>query len=142
MRIIWRIGILIISILIPVQVLAVQFWTDPAGNDANPGTQDLPFATIARAKTAVRTALAAGRRGIIIVNIHGGTYRMDAPLQFGLLDTAKGAKVIYRAVKGETPVLTGSIPVTNWGPDVGRVVKSDLSAIAQNTRPGRGHLRL
>ncbi|MFZ2656118.1 MAG: right-handed parallel beta-helix repeat-containing protein [Victivallales bacterium] len=130
MRIPLCIGLILLSILIPIQVLAVQFWTDPAGNDANPGTKALPFATLARAKTAVRTSLAAGIRGIIIVNVHGGTYRMDSPLQFGLLDTAKGAKVIYRAVKGETPVLTGSIPVTNWVLDAGRVYKSDLSAIA------------
>ena len=130
MRTLWRIGLLILSISIPLQVIGGQFWTDPSGNDANPGTKDRPFATLARAKAAVRTSLLAGTRGIIIVNVHGGTYRLDSPLQFGLQDTAKGAKVIYRAVKGETPILTGSIPVTDWVLDTGRIYKCDLSSIA------------
>jgi hypothetical protein len=128
---VFRLAFLVfISLLFPIHAFGLTFWVDPAGNDANPGTVKLPFATLARAKTAVRTALASGSRGAIIVNVHGGTYRLDSTLEFGPQDCAIGTKIYYRAVKGEVPLVTGAIPVTGWTNVSDRLYVSDLSAVA------------
>jgi hypothetical protein len=58
----------------------VRFWVSPDGADANPGTKAAPFATLDRAKRAVRHALDDGPRTRIEVVLRGGTYRLDEPL--------------------------------------------------------------
>ncbi|HUT59930.1 MAG TPA: hypothetical protein VNA25_18965 [Phycisphaerae bacterium] len=85
-----------------------DFCVAPAGNDAHPGTADRPFATLARARDAVRELKKGGQQKNITVLIRGGTYRLKEPLVFGPEDsgTPQG-RVIYAAAAGETPVLTG-----------------------------------
>ena len=39
--------------------VAADFYVSPAGDDANPGTREQPFASLARAREAVRQAKAA-----------------------------------------------------------------------------------
>jgi hypothetical protein len=118
-------------LLLPVGLLAgPRFWVATTGDDADPGTEEAPFATIGRAQQAVREALADGARGRIYVNVHGGTYRLTEPLVFTPADSARNAKVVYRTVRGETPVVTGAIPVAGWELVSGRLYKADLSAQA------------
>jgi hypothetical protein len=54
-----------------------EFHVSPAGNDRNPGTESLPFATLSRAQLAVRHAK---RNGPIHVWIGKGSYHLTAPL--------------------------------------------------------------
>ncbi len=107
-----------------------MFWVATNGNDANAGTSAAPFATLARAQEAVRAFLASGGKGKIVVNVRGGTYRLSEPLRFGPQDSATNAKVTYRAAPGETPVVTGAIPVSGWERVAGRVYKADLNALS------------
>ena len=92
-----------------------DFCVAPAGNDAHPGTADRPFATLARARDAVRELKKGGQQKNITVLIRGGTYRLKEPLVFGPEDsgTPQG-RVIYAAAAGETPVLTGGQPIAGW----------------------------
>jgi len=124
---------LIVLLLLPLPSAlraGAKFWVATTGDDAAPGSEAAPFATLGRAKEAVREALAGGVRGKILVNVHGGTYRLTAPLEFTPADSARNARVTYRAMPGETPVVTGAIPVVGWEQVSGRLYKADLSAQA------------
>ena len=94
------------------------FWVSPDGNDGNPGSQSEPFATLERAKMAVRTALQVGG-GNVTVNIEPGTYRLAAPLALGPSDSAAdGFVVTWRtapdAAQGQRAEIVGSQPVEGW----------------------------
>jgi len=87
---------------------AADFTVATTGSDTNPGTAQQPFATLARAKQAVRERLAAGIDADLTVLVREGTYELAEPLVFEPADssTAEHA-VIYAAYPGETVVLSG-----------------------------------
>jgi len=66
------------SLVVPLaDAHAVDLYVAPSGNDANPGTQDQPFATLERARDVLRVERRAGRHGSpLVVNLRGGVYRM------------------------------------------------------------------
>lgn len=87
----------------------------PEGNDANPGTIDRPFATIERARDAVRE-INRNMTGDIIVYLRDGTYRLERTLEFDERDSGtNGYRVIYQAYPGESPIISGECrsPVGN-----------------------------
>ncbi len=84
---------------------AADFWVAPAGSDRNPGTEAAPFATLARAQLATRHA-----PGPDTVTLRGGTYRLTRPLRLDPRDS----DVTWQAAQGESPVLSGGVPVTGW----------------------------
>lgn len=85
------------------------------GNDANPGTKEKPFATITRARDAVRESIRAGLRANLTVSVRGGTYELKEPLVFGPQDGGDGTfTVTYAAAPGETPVLSGGRRIGGW----------------------------
>jgi hypothetical protein len=97
---------------------AVDFHVAPNGSDANPGTEASPFATLERARDAVRQVNRDMTEDIVVV-LHGGTYQPDG-FFFGLgpADSGTGGhNVIYRARAGETPIISGGAPITGWQPD-------------------------
>ncbi len=54
----------------------IRLFVAPQGNDADPGTEQKPFATIGRAQRAVRALLAGTQPGgPITVLLRGGVYR-------------------------------------------------------------------
>jgi parallel beta-helix repeat protein len=82
------------------------------GNDANPGTAERPFRTLERARNAIR---GLPRTQPITVLIHGGTYYLERPLHLEPRDSGTpAAPITYRAAPGETVVLSGGRPVTDW----------------------------
>jgi hypothetical protein len=83
------------------------FHVAPNGNDANAGTKNKPFATLAAARDAAR----ARKPARIIV--HGGRHFLNAPLD---LDSSDSGLVI-EAAPGETPVLIGGRRITGWERD-------------------------
>jgi hypothetical protein len=104
---------------------AADFFVSPRGKDtwsgklADPGASDGPFATVARAREAVRAlrkALKEPRR--VRVVLRGGTYYLDAPLEFGPEDSGtEQGPVVYAAAAGEKVVLSGGRRVAGgrWG---------------------------
>lgn len=84
---------------------------------------DGPFATLARARLAVR-ALKTSRseRAPIRVLVRGGTYFLEEPLVFEPEDSGTSdAPIIYAAYPGEKPILSGGLAITGWKPTlVGR----------------------
>jgi hypothetical protein len=59
-------------------------------------------------------------RADIVVEVAGGTYRLERPVTFGAEDSGRdGHRVIYRARPGETAVLSGGRRVEGWQPEEG-----------------------
>ena len=93
-----------------------EFYVSASGNDANPGTKEAPFATIAKAKEAVRE-VNESMQGDIVVNIAGGTYFLDSTLYFEPEDSGKnGYQVIYKGEDGKMPTISGGKKVEGFTP--------------------------
>ncbi|MBN1345258.1 MAG: right-handed parallel beta-helix repeat-containing protein, partial [Phycisphaerae bacterium] len=106
---------IVVSVVLGAVSAKADFTVAPNGNDGNPGTQDKPFASLARAKEAVRSLVAQGLKGDVTVLIRGGTYRLDAPLIFGTEDSGTGDRSItYAAAPGEKVVISGGRVVKGW----------------------------
>lgn len=116
-------------------VLAALGWSYPAtsadfnvstqGNDAwsgrleapNASKTDGPFRTLSRARDAVRALRQAepARATPVVVQVRGGTHFLPETLRLGPEDSGKeGSPTIYRAYPGESPLVSGGAPVTNW----------------------------
>jgi hypothetical protein len=94
---------------------AADFFVSSRGNDlwsgkmADPGENDGPFASVERAREAVRQLRKSQNelRPVRVV-LREGTYYLDAPLEFGPDDSGtEKAPVVYAAAAGETVVLSG-----------------------------------
>lgn len=92
-----------------------DFYVAPDGNDANPGTMAKPFATLARARDAVRELNATDKHDDVLVLLRGGFYRLKETLVFTRADSAKADQTItYSAYPGEQPVLSSAVPISRW----------------------------
>ncbi|MDP2899098.1 MAG: right-handed parallel beta-helix repeat-containing protein [bacterium] len=109
---------------------AAGFFVSPQGRDtwsgkrADPGENDGPFATAARARDAVRALLKTQKepRRVRVV-LRGGTYYLDSSLEFGPEDSGtEGAPVVYAAARGEKVVISGGrrLEGGRWGEVNGR----------------------
>jgi len=100
----------------------------PLGDDAHDGSAAAPFATLERARQAVRPHLANNaRRGDLVVTLHAGTYELAAPVRFDAADSGRdGAAVVYRAAPGETVVLSGGRRVTGWQSEADGVFRAEV----------------
>lgn len=96
----------------------------PAGNDSWSGAlpaprtdrADGPFASLERARQAVRDLPAGGPRTVVL---RGGTYTLRSTFHLGPEDSgAAGAPVTWRAAPGEEVRLVGGIelPASAWAP--------------------------
>lgn len=93
-----------------------EFYVSVNGNDANPGTKEAPFATVAKAKQAVRE-VNGSMQGDIVVNIAEGTYFLDSTLYFEPEDSGKnGYQVIYKGEDGKMPTISGGKRVSGFTP--------------------------
>ncbi|AQQ70366.1 hypothetical protein SMSP2_00712 [Limihaloglobus sulfuriphilus] len=97
-----------------LQAAGVDFYIAPDGSDANPGTLEKPFATIERAKTAVRNAKADSVADIT-VHLRGGMYQLRETVVFEPQDGgSESRRVTYRNYKGEEPVISAGVRVDGW----------------------------
>ncbi|MDF7825949.1 right-handed parallel beta-helix repeat-containing protein [Pontiellaceae bacterium B12227] len=91
-----------------------DFYVSPEGSDAGAGTLSSPFATLERARDAVRI-LKRKKTGDIVVLVRGGTYRLDETVVFGLKDSGENNSTIaYAAYPGETPVFSSGREIKGW----------------------------
>ena len=95
---------------------AMDIHVSPRGDDGDAGTAAAPLRTLSAAQQAVRAAKAGGMpAGGITVLLHGGVYRLQAPLVLGPEDSgAAGRPVTWKAAGGEKAVVSGGLPVTGW----------------------------
>ena len=109
---------MVAALLLVVEVAfaaEADFFVAPDGSDANSGTEQTPFATIARARDAVRGLIAKGLTRDVTVVVRGGTYRVTEPIEFGPVDGgSKEFSVTYAAAAGEKPVISGGRRIAGW----------------------------
>lgn len=99
------------------------------GSDTNPGTREKPFATLSRARDAVRTL---GRDRPISVLVGGGTYRLDKPLEFGPEDSGtETCSITYAAAAGERPIFSGGRRLTGWRKGDGEVWTVQVPGVSE-----------
>lgn len=92
-----------------------DFFVAVDGNDAQPGSQAQPFATLAKTRDAVRQRVAAGLKRDVTVLIRGGTYELPETLSFGPQDSGTDQfAVTYAAYPGETVVISGGRRLGTW----------------------------
>ena len=101
---------------------AADFFVATDGDDTwtggraepNPDGTDGPFATLGRARDAVRKLIAEQQRDVTVL-IRGGTYRLEETVVFTLDDSAAdGHTVTYAAYPNEKPTFTSCRPITGW----------------------------
>lgn len=98
-----------------------EFYVSAAGSDSADGSLEHPFATLERARDAVRE-ISASMQGDIVVNLlaEGGEFILEDTFRLNPEDSGKnGYQVIYRGVKnadGEMPTVSGGTPITGFRP--------------------------
>ena len=92
-----------------------DFTVAVSGKDTNRGTAMAPFATLAKAREAVREKIKAGLAKDLVVEIRGGTYPVTETLTFGPEDSGtERFSITYAAAPGEKVVLSGGRKITGW----------------------------
>ncbi|MFV1965143.1 MAG: LamG-like jellyroll fold domain-containing protein [Pirellulaceae bacterium] len=97
----------------------VSFFVAPNGNDQNDGTLKRPFATLTRARDAIRRlkqtdGLPAGG---VAVYVRGGTYRMNETFHMTEEDSGgPRSPVVYRALPNESPIFSGGVILEGFRP--------------------------
>ncbi len=111
----------------PVKADSATFYVAPDGDDANPGTKEKPFATLARTRDAVRQ-IKAGAAGPIKVLVRGGTYYQSEPLVFGPQDSGTtDTPIIYKAHPGKVVTISGGRKLAyKWRPYKDGIMMCDL----------------
>jgi hypothetical protein len=90
---------------------------DWSGSLPKPNAQrtDGPFASLERARDAVRKFKARPSTKDVVVLIRGGLYRLSKTVVFGLKDSGKGEfAVTYAAYPGEKPVFSSGREIKGW----------------------------
>ncbi|MEX0776089.1 MAG: right-handed parallel beta-helix repeat-containing protein [Phycisphaeraceae bacterium] len=111
-----------------------EFCVAPDGDDAGAGTTAQPFATLARAREAVRNAPAAERRSVVV---SAGTYRLTEAFGLDAKDSGTPqAPVVWRAMAGAEVRLTGStaLAASLFGP------VTDPRTLARLEPAGHAHI--
>ncbi len=144
---VWAFVVLTSMCVASIGHAATEYFVATDGSDDNPGTRERPFASVVRARDAIR-ALKQGDglpEGGVTVWLRQGTYYLAQPFELGQEDSGtETAPILYRAAEGEEVWLNGGKsveaaafkPVTD--PDIlerldqaarGRVLQVDLAAV-------------
>ena len=110
-----------------------EFYVSTTGSDSDPGTQARPFATLDRARNAIRAMKKTGAlpAGGVTVWVREGVYPIASTFALTAEDSgAKDSPVIYRACDGEDVRLIGGKEVTGFKPirDSGIIERLDPAA--------------
>jgi len=87
-----------------------EYWVSVAGNDSAAGTKDMPFATLERARDAVRETRKAGGlpKGGVTVWLRGGVYEISKTFELNHTDSGTAESLmVVRSVPGEEVRLVG-----------------------------------
>jgi hypothetical protein len=118
------------TLLVAEPAIRADFVVATTGSDDNPGTAAKPFATLARARDAVRKLNAGGPpRATVTVLVREGTCVLTETLVFGPEDSGTPEqRIVYAAYPGEKPVLSGGRAITGWKRGEGKRWVADVPA--------------
>ncbi len=120
-----RLFLFAILLSISAGLSAAEFHVSPQGNDAAAGTAEAPFATLAKARDAVRALRKKDHNEVMTVKVHDGTYEMMEPLVLEPQDS----DLTIEAAKGAKPVFLGARKVEGFGPHKESILKADVSKL-------------
>jgi hypothetical protein len=111
---------------------AAEWFVSPRGQDTWPGTAERPFASLERARDAVRALKAHGAlTGPVRVLVAGGDYVLSRPVEFTPADSGTpAAPISYQAQPGAAPVFSGGRTISGWQPAEGGLWKAELPEVA------------
>ena len=97
----------------------------------NPDRTDGPFATLARARDAIRQLKRDGRyQAPVTVLVMDGTYYLTEPLLLDGQDSGTDQKPItYTAHHGHRPILCGGQAISGWEPHQGKILNCHLPEV-------------
>ncbi len=113
----------------------IEFFVAPDGKDQNPGSRQQPFASLERARDALRSLKRDGTLppGGAAVVVRGGVYRRHETFRLTPEDSGTASSpIVYRAAPGETPVFTGGVTIRGFRP------VDDASILARLPEKSRG----
>lgn len=122
---VWRSPFLALLIMFSCSAHSSDWYVSPVGSDEwsgklpepNAASTDGPFATLEKARDAVRLELAGSKKSGITVHVRAGTFRRSAPFELGEKDSGEaGSPVVWRGYQKERPKVTGALPLKNWIP--------------------------
>ncbi len=123
-------SLIAISLSISACNRVTNIYVSPVGNDGNPGTKELPLASLDGAKSHVRK-IKTSFKDDIIVWLRGGTYFLDETVVFGLEDSGEGESVItYQAYPKEEVIFSATAEIKAWKKPENPI--PDLPEIAQD----------
>lgn len=104
----------------------INFYVSTEGDDKNPGTLELPFKTLEKARDSVRK-INKNADTDINVNIMGGTYFLDETFKLTPEDSGtNGHNVVYRNYNNEKPIISAGIKIDGWQQHDGNIWKLKL----------------
>ena len=111
---------------------ALDLYVAPSGNDANPGTQDQPFATLTGARDAIRQLKIQGPlEEPVRVVVADGEYTLAEPLLLEPQDSGMAkAPISYEAAPGATPIFSGGRTITGWTEGENGVWTAEIPEVA------------
>ncbi len=111
---------------------AGEFFVAPSGNDTNPGTKQRPFATLKRARDAVRELKSRGPLSEPqYITVADGRYTLSETLVLSPQDSGtEKAPVIYRAAAGGRPLFSGGREIRGWKPGPNGVWTARIPRVA------------
>jgi hypothetical protein len=105
----------------------IMLFVAPDGNDADNGSITAPFASMDRAKEAVRKLKGDSN---IIVYFRGGEYSITKPIEFDNRDSGSAARrITYSAYQNEIPIFNAGVKIENWEPYKDGIWKSSLKNV-------------
>ncbi|MBA2117168.1 right-handed parallel beta-helix repeat-containing protein [Bremerella alba] len=91
---------------------AADWYIAPDGKDAAAGTQDAPFATLNKARDAIRTHKKDEAHTVWVAD---GNYTLSSPFVLTAEDSGTPEHpIVYRAMKGADPTFSGGSVITDW----------------------------
>jgi hypothetical protein len=121
-------------LLIDWQAARADVFVSPAGSDANPGSKNMPFATLERARDALRESKRAGKipKHGLTVWLREGDYIRTNAFELSSVDSGlPAAPIAWRAYRDERVRLLGGRRLTGFQPVTDPAVRERLAPEAR-----------
>jgi len=103
----YLLGLAVLAACVAPAAAETLFHVAPGGSDLNLGTRSKPFATLQRARQAVRMAGSDKARTVVV---HAGSYELRSTFTLGRLDSGTSTRpVTWQAAPRETVKLIGGM---------------------------------